>query len=288
MDIKLVLDSGSDITQKEAELYDVEVIPMSVNDGEREYRDGVDLMPDEIYRRMAAGDVFKTSQIAVATYIEYFEKYAKEKIPMIYLSLSSGLSKTIESAALAGRMLKETYPDFELTIVDSLGATNGILLMAKAFKDHKGNFQSLQDGIDFLEDLRKKVVHLYSVNDLKYLYRGGRLSKLSFLVGGALNIKPILHVDETGHLKSLMKARGVKNLISKIVDTFEADMKGTDLSKAYVAIQMAMNADLRDLLEQELKVRFGEFPLIRNQLGATIGAHIGPEFVGLYYLKTEK
>ncbi len=288
MDIKLVVDSGSDITQQEAASYGVEVIPMSVNDGDREYRDGVDLMPDEIYRRMAAGDVFKTSQIAVATYMEYFEKYAKEKTPMIYLSLSSGLSKTVESAALAGRMLKETYSDFDLTIVDSLGATDGILLLAKAFEDHKEKFQCLQDGVDFLEDLRTKVVHLYSVNDLKYLYRGGRLSKLSFLVGGALNVKPILHVDETGHLKSLMKVRGVKSLISKMVDIFENDMKSINLSKAYVAVQMAMNADLRDLLEQELKTRFGDFPLIRNQLGATIGAHIGPEFVGLYYLKTEK
>lgn len=287
MDIKLVVDSGSDITQLEAESFGVEVIPMSVNDGEKEYRDGVDLMPEEIYRRMTEGDVFKTSQIAVQTYIDHFEKYAVDKIPMIYLSLSSGLSKTIESAALAGRMLKEKYPDFTLTIVDSLAATNGILLMAKAFHDKKDTFQSLEDGVVFLEHLRKKVVHLYSVNDLKYLYRGGRLSKLSFLVGGALNIKPILYVDETGHLKPLMKTRGVKNLVTKMVDVFEKDMKGRDLSKAYVAIQMGMNQELRDLLEQELKARLGDFPIVRNRLGATIGAHTGPEFVGLYYLKTE-
>lgn len=285
MDIKIVVDSGGDITQEMGKEWGVEVLPILVNDGEREYRDGIDIFPDDFYRRMVQGTVFRTSQIAQDTYVSCFSKYAEAGQPMIYFSLSSALSKTYESAVLAATIVRERYPEARIAVLDSRSATDGIVLCIRAFLDAKKDWANLDEAVDYLENLRSRTVHICSVNDLQYLYRGGRLSKIGFLVGGALNIKPIIHMNDRGELKSLAKVRGFRGVISKMSDIFEEDMKGKDLSKAYIALEMATNPELCAELEEELERRFGKLNYFRNQLGATIGAHIGPEFVGLFYIK---
>ncbi len=287
MDIKIVVDSGGDITQEMGREWGVEVLPILVNDGEREYRDGVDIFPDEFYERMVQGTVFRTSQIAQETYVSCFSKYAETGQPMLYYSLSSALSKTCESAQVAADIVRERYPGAKIAVLDSRTATDGIILCVRAFLDAKKEWANLEEAVRYLEDLRSRTVQICSVNDLKYLYRGGRLSKIGFLVGGALNIKPIIHVNDKGELKSFAKARGFRGVVSKMADIFEEDMKGRDLSDAYIALEMATNAELCAELEAELERRFGKLKYFRNQLGATIGAHIGPDFVGLFYIKPE-
>ncbi|NLM05937.1 MAG: DegV family protein [Tissierellia bacterium] len=285
MDYKIVVDTGGDFTQELVEELGLEVLPIMIMDDKKEYRDGIDIFPEEFFKRMKEGTVFKTAQIPLYTYLECFKKYAERGEKVICIVLSSGLTSAIETAKLAANAVREEYPDFDISLVDSKAATGGIILIVKELLRRKEEFPKKEDAVRYLEFLTSRIRHLFIVDDLQYLYRGGRLSKLGFVVGGALNVKPLLTITEEGELKSFQKARGTKAAISKIVDTFDKDMEGIDFKESLISLLYGADKDLVNILEEELSKRHGDLNLMISQLGPTIGAHIGPEFTALNYLK---
>lgn len=288
MDYKIVVDTGGDFSREIAEELGVEVLPIMITDDKNEYRDGIDIFPDELYKRMKEGTVFKTSQIPLYTYLECFKKYAERGEKVICVVLSSGLTSTIKTAHLAVNTIREEHPDFDISLIDSKAATGGIVLLVKELLRRKEEFSKKEDAARYLEFLTTRIKHLFIVDDLKYLYRGGRLSKLSFVVGGALNVKPLLQINEEGELRSFQKTRGTKAAISKLVDTFDKDMEGIDFKDSLISLVYGADMELMNLLEDELLKRHGQLNFLKTQLAATVGAHTGPEFTALIYLRMNK
>lgn len=283
MEFKIVVDSGGDITQEMGEKLGIEVIPMMVIDGDKEYKDGVDILPDVMYEQMIDGTVFTTSQISVTSYMESFKKYALNHERVLYIGLSSGISDTFQAASVAAGNMKEEFPGFEIELVDSLSATMGMYILALETLKRMEKFSTLSEAKAFVEYMRGNIKHIFSVDDLQFLYRGGRLSKLSFLVGGALNIKPILSINKNGKLESIHKVRGVKAATAKLVELFKANKKDS-ISNSEVVVLHGYTTGFADSLIDEMKKDYPDFNPYRGQLGCTIGAHTGPWFAALIFL----
>ncbi|TKH10880.1 DegV family protein, partial [Bacillus wiedmannii] len=210
-----------------------------------------------------------------------FVSYAKEGNPCIYLAFSSELSGTYQSSVVIKEEVKETYADLDLEIIDtkcaSLGQGLVVLEAAKMAKDGA----SKEDILKRVDFLMNHIEHIFTVADLQYLVRGGRLSKVAGFIGGLLNIKPILNVQE-GKLVPLEKVRGKKKVLSRIVDIMEE--RGKDLKGQTIAMTHGDDLETAEALKALITERFGCEVFIVNTIGAAIGAHTGPGALTLFFL----
>ena len=209
--IKIITDDGADVPVAFIEKYDLDILNISLNDGDNEYINGVNITKEDVYKGMRDGKVYKTAQVTLPDLIDSFTKYAKEGKETIYLPLSSGISGTYSTAIIARDQVLDEYPDAKIAVIDSLCAAfgQGMFVIKAAKLAHSGmEYDKL---VETLEDLRYKQEHVYSVDTLEYLYRGGRISAASKIVGGLLNIKPILGLEkENGTLLSIDMQEGQK------------------------------------------------------------------------------
>lgn len=210
MSVKIITDSAADLPKELLQAYDIDLIPLRVYDeAETEYLDGVTLDSVQLLQKMREGEVFKTSLPSLETFQEKFVTYAKQGTPCIYVAFSSELSGTYQSSVVIKEEVQETYADFDLEIIDtkcaSLGQGLVVLEAAKMAKEGASKEEILKR----IAFLTKHMEHIFTVADLQYLVRGGRLSKVAGFIGGLLNIKPILNVEE-GKLVPLEKIRGRK------------------------------------------------------------------------------
>ncbi|HDR7414764.1 TPA: DegV family protein [Bacillus toyonensis] len=275
-------DSAADLPVELLQAYDIDLIPLRVYDeAETEYLDGVTLESVTLLQKMREGAVYRTSLPSLETFQEKFVSYAKEGNPCIYLAFSSELSGTYQSSIVIKEEVKETYADLDLEIIDtkcaSLGQGLVVLEAAKMAKDGASK-----------EDILKRVVflmnhmeHIFTVADLQYLVRGGRLSKVAGFIGGLLNIKPILNVEE-GKLVPLEKVRGKKKVLGRIVDIMEE--RGKELKGQTIAMTHGDDLETAEALKALITERFGCEVFIVNTIGAAIGAHTGPGVITLFFL----
>ncbi|EEL22665.1 DegV [Bacillus cereus Rock1-3] len=282
MGVKIITDSAADLPVELLQAYDIDLIPLRVYDeAETEYLDGVTLESVTLLQKMRKGAVYRTSLPSLETFQEKFVSYAKEGNPCIYLAFSSELSGTYQSSIVIKEEVKETYADLDLEIIDtkcaSLGQGLVVLEAAKMAKDGASK-----------EDILKRVVflmnhmeHIFTVADLQYLVRGGRLSKVAGFIGGLLNIKPILNVEE-GKLVPLEKVRGKKKVLGRIVDIMEE--RGKELKGQTIAMTHGDDLETAEALKALITERFGCEVFIVNTIGAAIGAHTGPGVITLFFL----
>ena len=282
MSVKIITDSAADLPVELLQAYDIDLIPLRVYDeAETEYLDGVTLESVTLLQKMREGAVYRTSLPSLETFQEKFVSYAKEGNPCIYLAFSSELSGTYQSSVVIKEEVKETYADLDLEIIDtkcaSLGQGLVVLEAAKMAKDGASK-----------EDILKRVVflmnhmeHIFTVADLQYLVRGGRLSKVAGFIGGLLNIKPILNVEE-GKLVPLEKVRGKKKVLGRIVDIMEE--RGKELKGQTIAMTHGDDLETAEALKALITERFGCEVFIVNTIGAAIGAHTGPGVITLFFL----
>ncbi|PEA23306.1 fatty acid-binding protein DegV [Bacillus cereus] len=282
MGVKIITDSAADLPVELLQAYDIDLIPLRVyNEAETEYLDGVTLKSVTLLQKMREGAVYKTSLPSLETFQEKFVSYAKEGNPCIYLAFSSELSGTYQSSVLIKEEVKETYTDLDLEIIDtkcaSLGQGIVVLEAAKMAKDGA----SKEDILKRVAFLMNHMEHIFTVADLQYLVRGGRLSKVAGFIGGLLNIKPILNVDE-GKLVPLEKVRGKKKVLSRIVDIMEE--RGKDLKGQTIGMTHGDDLETAEALKALITERFGCEVFIVNTIGAAIGAHTGPGALTLFFL----
>ncbi|EEL93239.1 DegV family protein [Bacillus cereus] len=282
MGVKIITDSAADLPVELLQAYDIDLIPLRVYDeAETEYLDGVTLKSVTLLQKMREGAVYKTSLPSLETFQEKFVSYAKEGNPCIYLAFSSELSGTYQSSVLIKEEVKETYTDLDLEIIDtkcaSLGQGIVVLEAAKMAKDGA----SKEDILKRVAFLMNHMEHIFTVADLQYLVRGGRLSKVAGFIGGLLNIKPILNVDE-GKLVPLEKVRGKKKVLSRIVDIMEE--RGKDLKGQTIGMTHGDDLETAEALKALITERFGCEVFIVNTIGAAIGAHTGPGALTLFFL----
>ncbi|KMQ00642.1 DegV family EDD domain-containing protein [Bacillus cereus] len=282
MGVKIITDSAADLPVELLQAYDIDLIPLRVYDeAETEYLDGVTLESVTLLQKMREGAVYRTSLPSLETFQEKFVSYAKEGNPCIYLAFSSELSGTYQSSVLIKEEVKETYANLDLEIIDtkcaSLGQGLVVLEAAKMAKDGASKEEILKR-VDFLMN---HMEHIFTVADLQYLVRGGRLSKVAGFIGGLLNIKPILNVEE-GKLVPLEKVRGKKKVLGRIVDIMEE--RGKELKGQTIGITHGDDLETAEALKALITERFGCEVFIVNTIGAAIGAHTGPGVITLFFL----
>ncbi|AWC52914.1 DegV family protein [Bacillus cytotoxicus] len=282
MGVKIITDSAADLPKEVLQAYNIDVIPLRVFDeAETEYLDGVTLESTQLLQKMREGAAYKTSLPSLKAFQETFSTYAKEGTPCIYLAFSSELSGTYQSSLLVKEEVQETYPDFDLDIVDtkcaSLGQGLVVLEAAKMAKEGASKEEILKRVAFFITHIE----HIFTAGDLQYLVRGGRLSKVAGFIGGLLNIKPILNVEE-GKLVPLEKIRGKKKMLSRMVDIMEE--RGKNLQKQTIAIIHGDELETAEVLKTLIKERFGCEVFVVNTIGAAIGAHTGPGVLAIFFL----
>ncbi len=270
-------DISADIPAGYAKENDIRFISMRYSLGDED-RVCEEIETEEVlkqfYNGQRNGDLTRTSQISPQVYMDVFTLVLREGKDILYLALSSGLSSTYQSSCLAAGQLKEQFPEREIVCVDSLAATGGMgLLLEAAVQNRKEGMAPAENG-KWLEDNRLKVCHWFMVEDLMYLKRGGRVSAATAVVGSALNIRPVLKIEEDGTLKNFAKARGTKRALNSLVDYYEA--AGDKKPGERVYILHADSQENAEYLEEKVKQINPQCSVTKMMLSPIIGAHTGP------------
>lgn len=240
---------------------------------------------EDFYRAMQNGADTKTSQINAEEYEKYFEPFLKEGKDILHVSLSSGISGSINSANIAKTNLQERYPDRKIYIVDSLGASSGYGLIMDKLADLRDEGKDIDEVHNWILENRLRLHHWFFSTDLTFYVKGGRVSKVSGFVGGILNICPLLNMDYLGRLIPRFKIRTKKKVIDAIVEQMEKHAEdGHDYSGKCYICQSACYEDARtvaDMVENRFPKLNGKVEIYN--VGTTIGSHTGPGTVALFF-----
>ena len=246
-------DSTGDLTPALIEQCELQVMPMAFNlDGAdyRNYPDGREMSPHEFYEKLRGGSLCKTSQIPISEFVDAFTPVLEQGLDILYLAFSSGLSGTFQSSRLAVEELKEKYPARRMICVDSLQASMGEGLFAYLVAQKRLQGAALDEAARYASDLAPSVCAWFTVDDLMFLKRGGRVSGAVAVAGTLLGIKPVLHVDDEGHLIAMEKVRGRRASLDALVRHFEQTALDNNLlNSASILSQVPL---LQDALQGEL------------------------------------
>ncbi len=251
------------------------------NDDDREYSND-DMPVSEFYEKMRQGGVAKTSAVNVDAFEEAFEALLKEGKDILYLGFSGGLSTTCNSARIAAEELADKYPERKIAVVDTLCASAGQGLLVRLVVDKKAEGAMLEEAAQFAEDIKLNIAHWFTVDDLVYLKRGGRVSPTVAFVGNTLGIKPIMHVDDEGHLVKVDKARGRRKSLMTMVDMYTESAKTPE--SGFVFISHADCEEDARFVAQQIKERHGADVQVITDVGPVIGAHSGPGTFALFFV----
>ena len=284
--------STADLTKEEFTKRNISYICFHYELDGKQYPDDLgQTMPfDEFYQAMAEGADTKTSQVNVDEFCNYFEAFLKEGKDILHLTLSSGISGVYNSACVAQGMMQEKYPDRKIYIVDSLSASSGYGLMMEQLADMRDAGSSVDELYQWALDHRENLQHWFFTSDLTYLIRGGRVSKAAGLIGGMMNICPLMTVDPEGKLVARQKVRTKKKVISAIVDRMQENTEnGTEYDGKCFISNSACQEDAKAvaaLIEERFPKLEGKVEIFT--IGTTIGSHTGPGTVALFFWGKER
>ncbi len=285
--------STADLSKEQMEARGLHYICFHYELNGKEYADdlGQSMPFDLFYKEMAEeGATTKTSQVNAEEYEEYFESFLKEGYDVLHLTLSSGISGSINSANIAREELMERYPDRKLYVLDSLGASSGYGLLMDKLCDLRDEGKSIDEVYEWAKENRLKLQHWFFSTDLTFYIRGGRISKTAGTIGNILNICPLLNVDGEGKLIPREKIRGKRRVIQQIVKKMEEHAQnGTEYNgKCYIS-ESACTEDaeaVAKLVEERFPKLNGRVEI--NSIGTTIGSHTGPGTVALFFWGDER
>ncbi len=280
-------DSACDIKPELLKSWGVECIDLSFRfDGDtREYSNN-DMEITEFFNKMREGGIAKTSAINPGQFFTAFDAILKQGKDLLYLGFSSGLSTTCNSARMAREELKERYPDRKLLVVDTLAASAGQGLLLYLTLQKKNSGATIEEAYAYAKEMKLHICHWFTVDDLVYLKRGGRVSPTVALLGKALGIKPVLHVDNEGKLISMSKVRGRKASIAALAEKC-ADMM-EDPKDATIFISHGDCPEDANTLASMIEEKFGAKVSIITHVGTVIGAHSGPGTLALFFVGKER
>lgn len=239
----------------------------------------------DFYDKMHAGSLPTTSQANPEEAALLYESILKDNdVDILHIAFSSGLSGSFNSCRIASADVCEKYPDHRIVVVDSLAATLGQGLLVYKAVQLKEAGKSLDEVAAWVEENKYHLVHNFTVDDLFHLHRGGRLSKTAAIVGTMINLKPVLHVDDEGHLVMLSKVRGRKKSLIGLVDCMEKQLGDWKDKNDIIFISHGDCPEDAQFVADLIKERFGYENFMIDYIGATIGAHSGPGTVALFYL----
>jgi len=283
----IITDSSCDLPQYRFDENGVENVMLTVNlDGTDyvNYADWREIEPHAFYNELRAGKPAKTTAANVDQFKTVMEPHLKAEEDILYIGFSTGLSGTFNAGRLAAEELMANYPGRKIICVDSLCASLGQGMFVDMVAAKKAEGADLEECAKYAEDIKMSMAHWFTVDDLFYLHRGGRVSKTTAIVGSALGIKPIMHVDDEGHLIKVEVARGRKNSIKRLVDKMRATVTSAD----YVYISHGDCQEDAEMLMDLVKKEFNPTHTCINYVGPVIGAHSGPGTLALFFAAKER
>ncbi len=282
-DYIIFVDSACDISCDILNDWGVKYCTLSLafSDDPNEYQDH-EIPKSEFYNKMRAGAIPKTSAANMGKFCDAFEAIVNEGKDILYLGFSSGLSATVNFAREAAEEIMAQYDGSKIVVVDSLCASAGYGLLVKLLVDKKNQGADIDELADYAENTKMNIMHWFTVDDLKYLKAGGRISATTALVGGMLNIKPVMKVDENGKLVSVSKVRGRKAALKAIADMYAET--ALDKKDGVVFISHGDCIDDANALADMLKENCGAQVQLTTYVGPVIGSHSGPGTLALFFL----
>ena len=279
---QIVTDSCCDFPAEEYARLNLSVVPLSVEFRGETSDDRNDDSLKTMYAALRAGEAAKTAAVNPERWREAIEPWLKQGKDVLVLAFSSGLSTTYQSARIAGEELEELYPDRRIRVVDTLSASlgEGLLVWYACAKRDEG--LTLDETADWAEENKFHLCHWFTVDDLFYLKRGGRISGATAVMGTMLNIKPVLHMDDEGHLISVGKARGRKAAIQALAEKTRELGAGYDNSTMFISHGDCLED--AEYLAKLLKSKYGVKNVFISYVGAVIGSHSGPGTLALFFL----
>ena len=281
-------ESTSDLPQEFCKAHDITVIGMEFVIGGHSYkeRSDNDLTPKEFYDGLRQGKQSSTVQVTSFVFQEFVEPFVAAGEDVLHVCFSSGLSGTYASCRQGAEELMEKYPGRKVLVVDSLAASLGEGLLTYYAVMNRDKGMSIEDNARWLEENRLHLCHWFTVDDLMYLKRGGRVSAAAALFGTMLSIKPVLHVDDTGHLVPVSKTRGRKASLLALVDRM-AESAVDPAGQTIFISHGDCEADA-EFVADEVRRRFGVQDIYINYVGPVIGNHSGPGTLALFFLGSRR
>lgn len=281
MSVKILADSASDLPLSFFEENGVTLFPLKVHLGEAEYEDLLTISPSTVYDGIRSGQMPKTSQVSPSRFEEVFKEMAQNNEDGIYIAFSSELSGTYQTGVMIRDQVKEEYPNFNLTIIDSKCASLGCGLIVMEAAKLAADGASMETILKDVQFRCEHMEHLFTVDDLNHLAKGGRLSKASAFMGGLLNIKPLLNMED-GKLVPIEKHRGQKKLLRRIIEVMKE--RGNDLDKQTIGISHADSLNIALEMKEQIETELNPQNVIISDIGATIGSHTGPGTISFFFL----
>ena len=285
----IVTDSSADLADGMVKELGVEVLPLSFTvKGQtyHNYPDNRDMDPKDFYAMLRSGEMATTAAVNVADYTSVLEPLLEQGKDVLVLAFSSGLSATYQSSVIAVEELRARFPERKIFTVDTLCASlgQGLLVYLAAKKQQAG--ASIEEVRDWAEENKLHLCHWFTVDDLHFLKRGGRISAAAAVLGSMLHIKPVLHVDDEGHLINMGKARGRGASLTALVD----HMEETAIDPASQVVFISHGDCLADAekVAGDVKKRLGVKEVVINYVGPVIGAHSGPGTLALFFLGSKR
>ena len=288
-DFTIVTDSSCDLSAEMADELELTVLPLSFTIGGEErlnYLDGHELSIHDYYERLRAGEPARTSAVNMDSFVGAMEPLLKAGHDVLLPAFSSGLSNTYNAARMACEELAAKYPERKVVSVDTLCASlgSGMILYYAVQKKREG--KSLEEVRDWIEKNRLRVCHWFTVDDLKHLKRGGRISPATAFIGGMLNFKPVMHMDDEGRLAAVGKVRGRKASLDALVDRME--QTAVEPREQTVFISHGDTPEDAEYVASEVKRRLGVKRVVINTIGPVIGTHSGPGTMALFFFGTHR
>lgn len=279
--MKLFADSACDLPKSFYDENNVHLFPLSVELNGKVYKDLLDIQALEVYKEIRSGVLPKTSQVSPEDFLEAFEALAISGEEGLYIAFSSQLSGTYSTAVMLRDQVLETYPNLKLTIIDSKSASSGCGLAVKEavrLRDASYSFSEIVARSKFHVE---HMEHLFTVEDLDFLAKGGRVSKTSAFIGGLLSIKPLLHVED-GKLIPIEKMRGRKKVFKRILELMEE--RGESLSNQVIGISHGDDSEAAKDMKEMIVERFHPLGVEVHVIGSTIASHAGPGTIAVFFL----
>ncbi len=285
----IVTESTADLPAYMIDELGIKVIPMGFgfeNESYLNYPDHRELDIKEFYSRVKNGERSTTTLINVKTFEEYFEPILQAGEDILYVGFSSGLSGTFNSSIIAAEGLREKYTDSKIECIDTLAASmgEGLLVYHAAMKKREG--MDIDGVKNWLLDNRLHMCHWVTVDDLNHLKRGGRINAMTATLGTALNVKPIIHVDDEGHLIPVGNVRGRKKSIQTLFEHMEATSIRPE--NQVVFISHADSQEDTEYLASLIKEKLNVKDVIYNYIGPVVGSHTGQGAIALFFIGTER
>lgn len=286
MDFQIITDSCCDFPTPMYGQLGLTFVPLTVEFRGNTFDDKNDDSLKDMYQGLRAGEAAKTSAVNPSRWSQAMEKALAAGKDVLVLAFSSGLSTTYQSAVIAAEELKDAYPDRKIQVIDTLCASmgQGLLVWYACKKRDEG--LSLDEVAQWVLDNRLHLCHWFTVDDLMYLKRGGRISAATALVGTMLQIKPLLHVDDEGHLINMTKTRGRKAAIDAMVKKAQELGAGYDNSTMFISQGDCLSD--AEYLSRQLKEKCGVKDVVISYVGAVIGSHSGPGTLALFFLGSHR